>query len=126
MGATGLHGRPPPRLACVLNRIDLRVVAQEGRPVPGAAQLQRMLPRAGMDVATATERVRPLVEAVRDHGAQAVIEATVRFDGVRLESLRVPVEELAAAAEALDPAVRAALEVAIDRARTVHSGQRRV
>ena len=126
MGATGLRGSPPPRLACVLNRIDLRVTAREGRPAPGTAQLRRMLPRAGMDVATATERVRPVVEAVRDHGAPAVIEATVRFDGVRLESLRVPAEELAAAARTLDPAVRAALEVAIDRARRVHSQQRRV
>ena len=126
MGATGSRRSPPPRLACVLNRIDLRVTAQEGRPAPGTAQLQRMLPRAGMDVATATERVRPVVEAVRDHGARAVIEATVRFDGLTLESLRVPAEELAASVRALDPAVRAALEVAIDRARTVHSAQRRV
>ena len=126
MGATGSRRSPPPRLGCVLNRIDLRVTAQEGRPTPGTAQLQRMLPRAGMDVATATERVRPVVEAVRDHGARAVVEATVRFDGLTLESLRVPAEELAAAAEALDPAVRAGLEVAIDRTRTVHSAQRRV
>jgi histidinol dehydrogenase len=110
----------------VLNRIDLRVTAGQDAPVPGAARLQRLLPRAGMDVATATEQVRPVVEAVRDHGARAVVEATERFDGLTLEALRVPVAELAAAAEALDPAVRAALGVAIDRARTVHRGQLRV
>jgi histidinol dehydrogenase len=110
----------------VLNRIDLRVTAGQAAPVPGAARLQRLLPRAGMDVATATEQVRPVVEAVRDHGARAVVEATERFDGLTLEALRVPVAELAAAAEALDPAVRAALGVAIDRARTVHRGQLRV
>src|SRR5690242_3875660 len=79
-----------------------------------------------MDVTTATEQIRPVVEAVRDHGAQAVIDATVRLDGVRLDALRVPVAELAAAAEALDPAVRAALAVSIERARAVHSAQRRV
>ena len=79
-----------------------------------------------MDVTTATEQIRPVVEAVRDHGAQAVIDATVRLDGVTLDALRVPVAELAAAAEALDPAVRAALGVAIERARAVHSAQRRV
>jgi histidinol dehydrogenase len=110
----------------VLNRIDLRVTAGQAARVPGAARLQRLLPRAGMDVATATEQVRPVVEAVRDHGARAVVEATERFDGVTLEALRVPVAELAGAAEALDPAVRAALGVAIDRARTVHQGQLRV
>jgi histidinol dehydrogenase len=108
-----------------LNRIDLRVAAA-GRPLPGAGELARLLPRAGMDVATATEQVRPVVEAVRDHGARAVIEATVRLDGVTLDTLRVPVAELAAAAEALDPAVRAALGVAIERARAVHAAQRRV
>jgi histidinol dehydrogenase len=79
-----------------------------------------------MDVATATEQVRPVVEAVREHGARAVVEATERFDGVTLDALRVPVAELSAAAEALDPAVRAALGVSIDRARTVHRGQLRV
>jgi len=79
-----------------------------------------------MDVTTATEQIRPVVEAVRDHGAQAVIDATVRLDGVTLDALRVPVAELAAAAEALDPAVRAALGVSIERARAVHSAQRRV
>jgi histidinol dehydrogenase len=108
-----------------LNRIDLRV-ASSGRPLPGSGDLSRLLPRAGMDVTTATEQIRPVVEAVRDHGAQAVIDATVRLDGVRLDALRVPVAELAAAAEALDPAVRAALAVSIERARAVHSAQRRV
>jgi histidinol dehydrogenase len=110
----------------VLNRIDLRVTAGRAAPAPGVAQLQRLLPRAGMDVATATEQVRPVVEAVRDHGTRAVVEATERFDGVTLDTLRVPVAELSAAAEALDPAVRAALGVAIDRVRTVHRGQLRV
>jgi histidinol dehydrogenase len=109
-----------------LNRIDLRVGADPGRSAPGPAQLRRLLPRAGMDVATATEKVRPVVEAVREHGAAAVVEATSRFDGVMLEILRVPVEELATAAAALDGAVRAALEVSIARARQVHEAQRRV
>src|SRR5215813_11936173 len=86
----------PSRLACVLNRIDLRVTAESGRSAPGPAQLRRLLPRAGMDVATATEQVRPVVEAVRDHGASAVIEATTRLDRVTLDTLRVPAAELAA------------------------------
>src|SRR2546421_1253799 len=71
------------------------------------------------------EQVRPTVEAVRARGAAAVIEATARFDGVALREVRVPAAAIAAAGEALDPAVRAALGVAIDRARLVHSAQRR-
>jgi histidinol dehydrogenase len=111
------------RLCAVLNRIDLRVPA--GQPAPDRAALRGLLPRAGLDVSTAMERVRPVVEAVRDRGAAAVREATERFDGVRLHALRVPAEALKAAEHDLDPAVRAALGVAIDRARLVHGAQRR-
>jgi histidinol dehydrogenase len=99
-----------------LNRIDLR---------GSAADPRQLLPRAAVDVAAAVEAVRPVVEAVREQGAPAVREATERFDGVSLTSLRVPQADLAAAADALDPAVRAALGEAITRARLVHSAQRR-
>jgi histidinol dehydrogenase len=105
-----------------LNRIDLRIPAGG---LPGGADLHRLLPRAGLDVTVATEQVRPLVEAVREHGSSAVIEATQRLDGVTLAALRVPAAKLREAADALDPALRAALETSIARARTVHSDQRR-
>jgi histidinol dehydrogenase len=107
----------------VLNRIDLRVTA--GGALPDRAALRGLLPRAGLDVTTATERVRPVVEAVREHGAAAVREATLRFDSVALDALRVPGDALKAAEHDLDPAVRAALGVAIERARLVHTAQRR-
>jgi histidinol dehydrogenase len=101
----------------VLTRIDLR-----GRR---GADPRTLLPRAALDVAAAVEQVRPVVEAVRDRGATAVREATARFDGVEPEHLRVPAEALARALEALDPAVRAALEEATRRARTVATAQLR-
>ena len=101
----------------MLTRIDLR-----GRRDVDPLTL---LPRASLDVAAAVEQVRPVVEAVRDRGAEAVREATVRFDGVELEQLRVPARALADALAALDPAVRAALEEAVRRARTVATAQLR-
>jgi histidinol dehydrogenase len=100
----------------VLTRIDLR---------GSTADPRRLLPRAALDVAAAMDVVRPVVEAVRDHGARAVVDATERFDGVRLASLRVPATEITAAADALDPVLRAALLEAIARARKVHADQRR-
>jgi histidinol dehydrogenase len=107
----------------VLNRIDLRIPA---RPrMPDDAELRSLLPRAGLDVSAAIDQVRPTVEAIRDRGAAAVVEATARFDGVALDTLRVPAAALAGAAEGLDPSVRTALGVTIDRARLVHSAQRR-
>jgi histidinol dehydrogenase len=100
----------------VLNRIDLRGSATDPRG---------LLPRAQLDVSAAVDKIRPVVEAVREHGFAAVREATERFDGVRLERLRVPAEAIAAAVETLDPQVRAALTEAIARARRVHADQRR-
>ena len=113
----------PPRLATVLNRVDLRIPARPA--LTDDADLRRLLPRAGLDVSAAIEQVRPTVEAVRERGAPAVVEATARFDGVTPPSLRVPAAAIAAAGEALDPAVRAALGIAIERARLVHGAQRR-
>jgi histidinol dehydrogenase len=99
-----------------LKRIDLRGSATDPRG---------LLPRAQLDVSVAVEKIRPVVEAVREHGFAAIREATERFDGVRLERLRVPAEEIAAAVGALEEEVRAALTEAISRVRKVHADQRR-
>ncbi len=78
-----------------------------------------------MDVAAVIATVQPIVADVRERGEAAIREATARFDGVELASIRVAPEELSAALAALDPDVRAALEVAIARVRKVHGDQRR-
>ena len=101
----------------MLTRIDLR--GRRGADPVG------VLPRAQLDVSAAVEQVRPVVEAVRDRGEQAVREATLRFDGVEPADLRVPAQVLAQALDALDPGVRAALEEAVRRARTVATAQLR-
>jgi histidinol dehydrogenase len=79
-----------------------------------------------MDLADAGAMIRPVLEAVRDQGAAAVLDACERFDGVRPASLRVPADVIDRAATELDPAVRRALQVSIERARRVHADQRRV
>nr|WP_306371352.1 histidinol dehydrogenase [Nocardiopsis sp. CC223A] len=76
-------------------------------------------------MADAAERVRPLCEDVRHRGVEALIELTERFDGVRLTDIRVPKDAIDAALTDLDPAVRAALEESVRRARKVHRDQRR-
>ncbi|HEU5474527.1 MAG TPA: histidinol dehydrogenase [Actinophytocola sp.] len=103
----------------MLTRIDLR------DRVPSPAELRATLPRAELDVDAVLHQVRPLVDAVRDRGVPAVLELTERFDRVRPETVRVPRERLAAALRELEPAVRAALEESIARARAVHAEQRR-
>ena len=69
------------------------------------------------------ELVRPICEDVRQRGAAAVREYTARFDGVDVAATRVPAQAIHDALPALDPAVRAALEEAIRRARLVHEAQ---
>jgi histidinol dehydrogenase len=108
----------------VLTRTDLRALPD--RPPAGFGhRLAGVLPRAAVDVRSATDAVRPVVEAIRTRGLAAVREATARFDGVEQASVRVPAGALSAALSALDPAVRAALEESIRRARLVHDAQRR-
>jgi histidinol dehydrogenase len=103
----------------MLNRTDLR------GSVPSSAELRAVLPRAEVDVDAVLHQVRPVVEAVRERGVDAVLEYTERFDKVRPAFVRVPVAEIASALDGLDPAVRAALEESIARARKVHAEQRR-
>jgi histidinol dehydrogenase len=107
----------------VLNRIDLR--GPRAQLTRDRAALRGLLPRAELDVSAAVELIRPVVEAVRERGAEAVREATARFDHVELDALRVPGDALKHAGHELDPAVRAALRESIARARVVHAAQRR-
>ncbi len=101
----------------MLRLIDLRQSTADPRTV---------VPRAAMDLADAGDTIRPVLDDVRDRGADAVLDACERFDGVRPASLRVPMEVIEDAVADLDPAVRKALEVSIERARKVHRDQRRV
>jgi histidinol dehydrogenase len=102
-----------------MTRIDLR-----DRTL-SAVQLRAALPRGGVDVDAVVPKVRPIVDAVAERGAVAALEYGEAFDGVRPDTVRVPAGELARALAELDPEVRTALEVAIERTRAVHADQRR-
>ncbi|REK88148.1 histidinol dehydrogenase [Streptomyces inhibens] len=104
----------------MISRIDLR-----GDALPEGGALRDLLPRAEFDVEAALEKVRPICEDVRHRGTAALIDYARRFDGVEIERVRVPAEALRSALAELDPAVRAALEESIRRARIVHREQRR-
>ncbi|MDI6629305.1 MAG: histidinol dehydrogenase [Rhodococcus sp. (in: high G+C Gram-positive bacteria)] len=105
-------------------RIELARVDLRGR-TPSTAELRGALPRGGVDVDSVLHQVRPVVDAVRERGTEAALEFSEKFDGVWPDRIRVPQEELVKALAELDSDVRAALEVAIERTRLVHSDQRR-
>lgn len=102
-----------------MSRIDLR------NRVLTTAQLRSALPRGGVDVDAVVPKVRPIVEAVAERGAEAALDYGLSFDGVRPAAVRVPRAELDVALAKLPADVRAALEVAIERTRAVHADQRR-
>lgn len=94
----------------MIRRLDLR-------DADASLDYRAAVPRAEFDVESAVHVVRPICEDVRTRGVEAVLELTERFDGVRLDDVRVPTEALGAALEELDPAVRAALEESVRRLR---------
>ena len=93
----------------MIRRIDLRGRAPE--------DYREVVPRADVDVDAAVEVVRPICDAVRTRGAEAIAELSERFDGVVPEQLRVPAAALDRALAELDPAVRAGLEESVTRLR---------
>ncbi len=104
----------------MLRQIDLRDRV-------GALSLddyRALVPRADFDVDAAVEVVRPICQAVREHGVQALAEFSMRFDHVVPESFRVPAARLDQALAELDPELRAAFEVSIERRRRVSRAER--
>jgi histidinol dehydrogenase len=100
----------------MLTRLDLRGATGDLRP---------LLPRPEVGGAAPVAAVRAILEDVRARGDAALLDLTERFDGVRPEPLRVPVEEMKAALEAVDPGLRAALEAAWANIVDHHRHQRR-
>lgn len=110
----------------LLARIDLRRTEQsDDRVELSRSRLRSVLPRGSADVEAVLSRVRPIVEAVAERGVAAALEFGDSFDGVRPATIRVPDAALTRALSELDSGVRSALEVAIERARAVHTDQQR-
>src|SRR6187402_776308 len=93
----------------MIQTIDLRGTR------PTRIELAALMPRAGMDVATASETAATLITDVRDRGEAALLDQAERLDGVRPERIRIHADQISAAVRSLDPAVRAALEESISR-----------
>jgi len=70
--------------------------------------------------------VEPILHRVKTGGESELIKLAQEFDGVTPTSIRVPQKALDSALASLDPAIRAALELSIERVRKVHNDQVRV
>jgi histidinol dehydrogenase len=94
----------------MIRRIDLR-------GADASFDYRAAVPRAAFDVEAATHEVRPICDAVRDRGVEAIREFSARFDGVEQDDIVVPSSALENALGRLDPAVRSGLEESVRRLR---------
>ena len=90
-----------------------------------AEERTRLLRRAQIQIDELVERVRPILQDVRQRGDEALVEFTARFDRVQLttDNLRVSRDEIEQAHQELDRSVREAIEQAIGNVRTFHARQ---
>jgi len=101
----------------------LRVIDLRGRKLT-TSQLRRIIPRGGVSVASVVEKVAPIVDDIQHRGAAAALKYCEQFDGIRPEAIRVPQQALDDAVKQLDPQIKEAIEVSIERVRKVHAEQK--
>jgi histidinol dehydrogenase len=100
----------------------IRTVDLRGKTLTKAGYLSE-LPRASLDVAEAVRLIEPILERVKNGNEEDLIALAQEFDGVTPPSIRVPTAALEVALASLDPGIRAALELSIERVRKVHNDQ---
>lgn len=110
LGALSARNYP----AAVLTRLDLRGAGDD---------LRDRLPRPAAQHEPPIDEVRAIIADVRDRGDVALRDLTERFDGARIDELRVPQTELKRALEAIPKDLRAALELAHDNIASYHRTQ---
>ncbi|WP_375389514.1 histidinol dehydrogenase [uncultured Amnibacterium sp.] len=101
----------------MLRTIDLRGSALD------AATIRAALPRPEQDPGAVQADVHALIDDVRLRGEQALLDQADRFDGGRPPAVRVPVEQVVEAEQALPADIRRALEIAIERVRAASAAQ---
>ena len=100
----------------------IRTVDLRGRAL-SKAQYNLELPRATLNVAEAMVLIQPILDRVKNGTEADLIALAQEFDGITPASIRVPQLALDEALSQLDPAIRAALELSIERVKKVHNDQ---
>lgn len=82
------------------------------------------LKRTGAFNAAALAAATDIIEQVRESGDEALRDLTEKFDGVRIETFRVPYAEIADAVSRVDDKTAKALRKAADQIRDFHERQK--
>lgn len=101
-----------------MTTLDLR-----GTPTGDAHQLRQVLPRPKAAEEPPIEQVRAVIEEVRAGGDEALRSLTQRFDGVTIDAVPVPDEEVASAPSRISADLRLALETAHTNITAYHAAQ---
>jgi histidinol dehydrogenase len=98
-----------------LRRLDLRDFSGSRRDLAAA------LPAPVDEQERSSDAVTTIIDEVRAHGDDALRTLTARFDGVSIDDLRVPDEEIQAALSRIPRSLQDALDVAHDRILAYHA-----
>ena len=102
----------------------MRIVDFRGKSLSKSAYFQA-LPRAVLNVDAAMELIAPILGRVKSGTEADLLDLAEEFDGIRPVSIRTPREVIDRALSDLNPSIRAALELSIERVRKVHESQQR-
>ena len=87
------------------------------------SQYRNELPRAQLDVASAMEKIQPILKRVQNGTEADLLDLAREFDCVTPERIKDSQKDIDSALQNLDPAVRSALELSIKRIVLVHNDQ---
>lgn len=107
-----------------MNPTAIRTVDFRGRSLSKVGYRYE-LPRAELDIETALVSISPILQTVKNGNESDLLDLCEKFDGSRPKSIRVPISEINAALDSLNPEIREALEEAIRRVTKAHSDQLR-
>jgi histidinol dehydrogenase len=100
----------------------IRTVDLRGRTL-SKAHYNLELPRASLNVAEAMVLIQPILDRVKNGIEADLVALAQEFDDVTPSCIRVPLKALDEALLQLDPVVRSALELSIERVKKVHNDQ---
>jgi histidinol dehydrogenase len=100
----------------------LTIVSAPSEPL-SAAEARSLVPRAVNTGESVADAAAKLVDEVRLYGEPALREQADRFDGGSPNSIRVSANELARAEADLDPELRKAIDIAIERVTAASQAQ---
>lgn len=87
------------------------------------AELLKIIPRTSTDLTPVLEAAHEIIFDVKNRGEVAIRAQAEKFDHVSGHHIRVPQSELDQALSNLDPVLKSALEVTIERVRTSSKAQ---